>query len=176
MTSRAIHRFCPATTLLGLVFTVGGPNAMAQDRTTALQNNGSECVNLTNSFTIYRSELGLNNYSSSNIVVECPLIDASDDSYPSFLPVRHVEVHYRGTAPTCFMEARDNSGAVVMSPTFTATTSSSSGLPVVKLNASWKVGTSTPTAAFILRCTLPADTWIVGSTAVRDHHRIEGGI
>ena len=177
-TSRSLRFFVLMAGVFGAGALVHEPAAQAQTLTTGLQANGSECVTFSNDFTLYRSEYGLyNNTSSDTINVECPIIDASDDSYPSFLPVRRVEVHYRGsTAPTCHLEARDITGGIAMSPNLTATTSPLSGLPVLRMSSNWNVGSTGSTASFTLSCSIPVDTWIVGMTAVRDHHRIEGGI
>lgn len=151
-------------------------SAAAQTLTTGLQANGSECVTFANDFTSHRNELGLYNTSAYNISVECPIVDASDDSYPTWLEVKRVEVHYRGTAPSCHLEGRDITGAVSISPDLTATTSPLSGLPVLRMSSGWKVGPGGSSSSFILWCFVPTDSWIVGMTAVRDHHRIEGGI
>lgn len=145
-------------------------------RTTGLQANGSECVTFTNDFTQNRNELGLYNTSGSSINVECPIIDASDDSYPLDAPIKRVEVHYRGSAPTCHLEARNLSGSVSSSPNLTATTSPLSGLPVLRLASSWTAGLAGSTSSFIIWCTIPVDSWIVGLTAVRDHMDIRDGV
>jgi hypothetical protein len=80
--------------------------------------------------------------------------------------------------PTCRLEVREFvNGAVTFSPTLTATTSPLSDLPVVRLASSWTVAPAVgQNASFILWCSRPVDSWIVGMTAVREHHRIEGGI
>jgi hypothetical protein len=91
--------------------------------------------------------------------------------------VKRVEVHYRGSAPSCHLETRDFNGSVAVSPNLTATTSPLSGLPVMRMSSSWRVEASSgQTASFTLSCAVPVDSWLVGMTAVREHHRIEGGI
>lgn len=175
--SRRMRSFVLVAATLGAGSVGFTPRASAQNLVTGLQANGSECVTYTNDFTLNRNELGLYNTSGSNITVECPIIDASDDSYPSAAPIKRVEVHYRGSAPTCHMEVRAFSGAVSSSPNLTATTSPLSGLPVVRLSSAWTVQPAFgQNASFILVCTVPVDSWIVGMTATREQHRIEGGV
>jgi len=145
-------------------------------RTTGLQANGSECVTFTNDFTENRNELGLYNSSGSSINVECPIIDVSDDSFAVNAPMRRVEVHYRGSAPTCHLEIRNQSGTVLSSPNLTATTSPLSGLPVVRMSAAWAPVFGGAQSSLILWCTIPVDSWIVGLTAVRDHQEIRDGV
>jgi hypothetical protein len=157
-------------------FVPGTSEAQVQSTTdTGIQNNGIECIPEAafNQSFIWRSGGGLQNAGVSAITVFCPLTEPSYDSYSFNLLLRQLELHYNGSAPTnCKVLYRGSTGSLTYSPTMVGATSTTSGTPVIKLSASFRIGSG----SVGVQCSLPSASIIVGSIGKKEVAVVTGGI
>jgi hypothetical protein len=145
---------CAALLSVGVLVAI---DSSAEVDSTYLQLSGAECYSPTANAAFSRSYGGFQNTSTFPIVVECPVIDASDDSDLSNHQWTGARVAWRVQAPTnCKLGfVVVNTSSIYYSMTFVA-----SGATVNQVdNNVFQNGT----ISVFLQCTLPSTSVLTGA-------------